>query len=101
MTSNEYHQIVERFNAHGHRIFTVTFHRRTDSRDGKQKAGDLRHMVCRLHVQQAKGVDSNRKERDRDNNLITVFEMAGTKSGYKCIPVDAIVDISPAPLVEE
>jgi hypothetical protein len=102
MNSQEYDRIVQELQAHGHRLFSVTFVRRTDSRDGVHKAGDLRHMVCRLHVNKdVKGNDPNRKERDRNNNLITVFEMNGLKSGYKCIPLDAIIQISPAPLVQE
>lgn len=70
----------------GHKVFTVWFYKRSD--------GSLRKMVCRLHVRKGvKGVvpyDVS-LQRDIDNNLIRVFEMAGENSGFKCIPLDSII----------
>ena len=94
MDLQEYYRMVELLRSKGHEIFSITFRRRTDSKDGLHKAGDVRVMTCRLHVNKGvKGVDPNRRERDKANSLITVYEM-GKSAGYKCVPVDSIIAVS-------
>lgn len=85
----------------GSKMFTVWFRRRTDKTGPTgeiiARAGDIRKMVCRLHVRKGvKGVvpyDIS-LQRDLNNNLLRVFEMAGDDSGYKCIPLDSVVKYS-------
>lgn len=88
----EYHEMmkrIEEIRAHGNHIFRVRFIKRSTK--------EIRVMTCRLHVKKGvKGVQPNRRERDLNNRLMTVYEMAGDKSGFKCIPIEGILDISPA-----
>lgn len=95
MDLQEYYRMIDLLRFKGHEIFSITFRRRTDQRDGLHKAGELRSMTCRLHVKKnVKGTDPNRGQRDRENSLITVYEMAEDRSGYKSIPVDSIIAVS-------
>jgi hypothetical protein len=98
MEMDEYERILGEIERNGNQIFSVTFARRNDKvEDGKivARAGDRRTMRCRLHVKKdVQGVQHDRKGRDRSNRIVTVYEMAGERSGFKCIPVDGIIEVS-------
>lgn len=71
------------------RLFTVTFVRRTDSKDGSAKAGDLRTMRARLGMKRnlkGKGLRFDPAAKQ----LVTAWE-AG--NGYRHIPLDSIVSL--------
>lgn len=88
---------------HGNKIFKVTFARRNDKViDGQivAKAGELRTMVCRLHVKRGVKGTTDRKSEDRQHDCMTVFEMAGDESGFKRVPLDSVVDMTLAPKPE-
>jgi hypothetical protein len=72
------------------KIFRVEFIRRTDSKDGKEKAGMIRTMVCRIGV--AKGITGKGLAFDPDaKGLCTVWDMA--KEGYRMVNLDTVVSI--------
>ena len=70
------------------RIFTVTFRKRSD--------GTLRTMNARLgvksHLNPAATPDPNRPTRDKQHDLVTVFDVQS--EGYSCIPLDSIHQIT-------
>jgi len=81
---------IREFSTRG-RVFSVVFQKRTD--------GQIRHMVCRLHVTKyVKGTGGRlRPQEDSQHGCLTVFEMAGEDSHYKRIPLDQIISITGAP----
>ena len=86
--------LLKHIAAFGNEIFSVTFRKRS--------TGEIRKMVCRRHVTKGvKGTSPGRWRDDWDNDCVTVFEMAGEKSGYKRIPMEGIIEISPAPMPTE
>lgn len=92
-------QILAKLAAHGNKIFSIKFRRRRDKVVNGAviaRAGDVREMRCRLHVVKGvKGVQPHRSSQDRQSRVITVFEMGGLEgSGFKCIPLDGIVEIN-------
>lgn len=99
MTMDELRSLVF---SQGGRIFTITFRRRNDKRvDGMlvARAGDLRTMVCRLHVHKGvKGLRPDRPEEDSRVMCVTVYEMAGKRSGFKRVPLDGITAINGRPI---
>jgi len=63
-------------------IFSVDFIKRT--------TGEERHMVCRLGVKShLKG--GKKAFDDQEKNLLTVYDVQ--KSGYRSIPLDAIIRV--------
>lgn len=99
MTAKQYDKIRRMLDRiAGDKIFSVVFRRRNDKKEGGvvvARAGEERTMRCRLHAAvDVRGVQPDRKDRDRQARVITVYEMAGEASGYKCIPADAIVSIN-------
>jgi hypothetical protein len=94
MTKREYDERLRYLRQAGTEIFTVVFRRRTDSRDGTAKAGDLRTMQCRFGVSKGViGAEPDRTQKDHDLGLATVFEMAGPRSGFRRVPLDAVVEV--------
>lgn len=99
MDRAEYNAVLEKIRAQESRIFYVEFRRRNDKVvDGKvlEPAGTVRRMNCRLHV--SKGVTGalppgQRKTEDERSQCLTVFEMNGSHSSFKRIPIDSIVAI--------
>ena len=82
---------LEMMYQNGTSIFQVVF--------WKRSTGERRVMNCRLGV--SKGVTGQqpwRKEQDWANKLITVYEMAGADSGFKCIPLDGLISIGKEPV---
>lgn len=91
MTIQEYDRIVAQIREHGHQIFRIEFIKRS--------TGERRVMLCRLGVTKGvKGVQPGRSEQDRACRLITVYEMPGPEGrsgGFKCVPIDGILSVSP------
>lgn len=94
------HKALQLIEESSGKIFRVVFRRRTDKvlkGHVVARAGDLRTMICRIKVKSrvsGSGDPAARKARDLANETITVFEMAGEKSGYKTIPLDSIVELT-------
>lgn len=99
MEISQYLQRLEEIEAHGNKLFSIEFVRRNDKKVKGvvvEPAGTVRRMICRLGVTKGvQGVQQGREQRDINNRLVTVYEMAGDSSGFKCIPVDGIVSMSP------
>ena len=92
-------------------FFKIAFKRKTDKYVNGQliaRAGSTRNMLCRLGVKRfVKGVESNRKNNDNQNNVLTVFDIqnynklskrmnkfdAGCAS-YRRINLQDVIDIS-------
>lgn len=70
----------------GNQFFSVEFERRTDSRDGKAKAGDKRTMLCRTGMAKYKKgmiADADRELRDYQHGIITVWDVQAYLSNVK------------------
>lgn len=88
MTRNE---AVATILGSGGSFFGCSFIRRTDSADGSQKAGDERHMVCRLGVH--KHLRGGQLAFDPiEKNLLIVFD--SQKGGYRSLPIDSITSVT-------
>jgi hypothetical protein len=82
---------------HFNQIFTVSFVRRTTSKDGLRKAGDVETMQARFGVRKhLKGgfLGYNPVEKE----VIILYKVGTTaegaeKTGYRAIPTDSIVSV--------
>ncbi len=94
----DYDKFINDLAKYGNRIFSIMF-RRENAKivDGVviAPAGQVRTMRCRLCVKKdVKGVQPQRREQDRQNGVITVYEMSGWDSGFKCIKISNIIAMS-------
>lgn len=84
---------------HVNEFFSVTFIRRTDSRDGLRPAGTLTQLTARFNVtSHLKG--GTLPYREEDYNLIIAYKVNTSnpcapidKRGYRAIPWDSITNL--------
>ena len=54
-----------------------------------KKSGQFRKMNCRLGVSKGvKGIQTNRRERDIDNNLLTVYDVQA--EAFRCVTLNTV-----------
>lgn len=80
------------------RIFEVVFVRRTDSRDGTAKAGDIRILRGRLGAKQARDpvkglVKVNGKGMSYDAKAYDLLTVREANGGFRSVPLDAVIEL--------